>query len=197
MKKGGVGYVAPDKGSFPEISQMNRFVIEAGAIPTVAWLDGMSEGERRMDEYIDIAMASGAAALSVIPDCNYTPGSPEDKKKNLYEVVALAERRGLPVVAGTEMNTYGQKFVDAFGSTDLKPVEQTFVRSAYIFYAHTILQRDLGLGYLSPWAASNFASVAAKNEFFLAAGRALRPGKDMLSGLDSDASPRQLLQRLG
>ena len=86
----------PTEGSFPEIAQMNRFVIEAGAIPTVAWLDGMSEGERRMDEYIDIAMASGAAALSVIPDCNYTPGSPEDKKKNLYAVVALAERRGIP-----------------------------------------------------------------------------------------------------
>ena len=112
MKKGGVGYVAPDRGSFSEIEQMNCFVIEAGAIPTVAWLDGMSDGERRMDEYIDIAMASGVAAMNVIPDCDYTPGSPEDKKRNLFAVVALAERRGFPVVAGTEMNTLGQKIVE-------------------------------------------------------------------------------------
>ena len=40
MKRGGVGYVAPDRGSFPEMAKMNRFVAEAGAIPTVAWLDG-------------------------------------------------------------------------------------------------------------------------------------------------------------
>jgi hypothetical protein len=197
MKKGGVGYVAPDKGSFPDIAQMNRFVIEAGAIPTVAWLDGMSEGERRMDEYIDIAMASGAAALSVIPDCNYTPGSPADKKKNLYAVITLAERRGLPILSGTEMNTHGQKIVDSFDSGDLKPLAQPFLRSAHIFYAHTVLQRALGLGYLSPWAEASFASVMAKNEFFLAAGRALRPREDTLSGLDTDASPQQLLKRLG
>jgi len=45
MKQGGVGYVAPDNGSFPEMAKMNRFVLEADAIPTVTWLDGASEGE--------------------------------------------------------------------------------------------------------------------------------------------------------
>ena len=85
MKQGGVGYVAPDRGSFPEMAKMNRFVAEAGAIPTVAWLDGSSAGERRMDEFVDIAIASGAAALNVIPDRNYTPGAPDDKVKNLYD----------------------------------------------------------------------------------------------------------------
>ena len=113
MKQGGVGYVAPDRGSFPEIAKMNRFVASSvGAIPTVAWLDGSSDGERRMDEFVDIAIASGAAALNVIPDRNYTPGEPDDKVKNLYAVVTLAERRGFPIVAGTEMNAPGQKFVE-------------------------------------------------------------------------------------
>ena len=114
MKKGGVGYAAPDSGSFPAMAEMNRFVIEAGAIPTVAWLDGGSDGERRMEEFVDVAMASGAAALNVIPDRNYGPGVGEDKLKNLYDVVALAERRGFPVIAGTEMNAPGQKFVEFF-----------------------------------------------------------------------------------
>ena len=79
MKQGGVGYVAPDRGSFPEMAKMNRFVAEAGAIPTVAWLDGASDGERQMEEFVDVAIASGAAALNVIPDRNYTPGAPDEQ----------------------------------------------------------------------------------------------------------------------
>ena len=31
MKKGGVGYVQPGKGSFPLMADMNRFVLESGA----------------------------------------------------------------------------------------------------------------------------------------------------------------------
>ena len=94
-----------------------------------------------MEEFVDVAIASGAAALNVIPDRNYTPGAPDDKVKNLYEVVALAERRGFPVVAGTEMNAPGQKFVDSFSSAELKPLAPIFLRSAYIVYAHSVLQR--------------------------------------------------------
>jgi len=197
MKQGGVGYVAPDSGSFPEMAKMNRFVIEAGAIPTVAWLDGLSDGERRMDEFVDVATASGAAALNVIPDRNYGSGRPDEKLKNLYDVVALAERRGFPVVAGTEMNAPGQKFVDAVDSAELKPLAPTLLRGAFIVYAHSVLQRELGLGYLSPWAKASFASAAAKNEFFEAAGRALRPGAEKkLGGLDASIAPKRLLETL-
>jgi hypothetical protein len=197
MKRGGVGYVAPDRGSFPEMAKMNRFVAEVGAIPTVTWLDGASEGEQRMEDFVDIAAASGAAALNVIPDRNYTPGKPDSKLKHLYEVVALAERRGFPVVAGTEMNGPGQKFVDTFSSAELKPLAPIFLRSGYIVYAHSVLQRAGGLGYISEWAKAHFASVAAKNEFFAAAGSALRPGaEDKLGVLDADVSPRHLLARL-
>jgi hypothetical protein len=197
MKQGGVGYVAPDRGSFPEMAKMNRFVAEAGSIPTVAWLDGASEGERRMEDFVDIAIASGAAALNVIPDRNYTPGVKDRKLQNLYDVVALAERRGFPVVAGTEMNAPGQKFVDSFSSAELKPLAPMFLRSAYIIYAHSVLQRAGGLGYLSAWAKASFASVAAKNDFFVATGRALRPGaEERLGALDAEVSPRQVLARL-
>ena len=197
MKKGGAGYVAPDRGSFPEIAQMNRFVAEAGAIPTLTWLDGASEGERRMEDFVDVAMASGAAALNVIPDRNYTPGKPESKLKNLYEVMALAERRDFPVVAGTEMNAPGQKFVDLLSSAELAPLAPTFLRSGYIVYAHSVLQRAGGLGYLSPWAKASFASVVAKNDFYAAAGRGLRPGGEAkLGALDADVSPKHLLARL-
>ncbi|HYA75007.1 MAG TPA: hypothetical protein VEF36_17820, partial [Roseiarcus sp.] len=197
MKQGGVGYAAPDSGSFPLMAKMNRFVVEAGAIPTVAWLDGMSEGERRMDELIDVATATGAAALNLIPDRNYTRGLPEQKLKNLYDVVALAERRGLPIVVGTEMNTPGQKFVDSFSSDELRPLAPAFLRGACIVYAHSVLQRECGLGYLSRWAEDSFSSLAAKNDFFAAAGRALRPAAERrLSAFDAGIAPKRLLERL-
>jgi hypothetical protein len=95
------------------------------------------------------------------------------------------------------MNAPGQKFVDSFASAELKPLAPTFLRSACIIYAHTVLQRELGLGYLSPWAKASFSSVAAKNELFAAAGRALRPsGEKRLSAIDASASPKQLLASL-
>ena len=197
MKQGGVGYIAPDGGSFPEMAKMDRFVVEAGAIPTIAWLDGASEGEQRMEEFIEVAKSSGAAALNVIPDRNYTPGAPDDKIKNLYAVVALAEKVGFPLVVGTEMNAPGQKFVDSFSSEELKPLAPAFLRGAYIVYAHSVLQRECGLGYLSSWAKDSFSSVAAKNEFFAAAGRALRPGGEKkFAAIDAAASPKQLLASL-
>ena len=95
------------------------------------------------------------------------------------------------------MNAPGQKFVDVFASAELKPLAPTFLRGAYIVYAHSVLQRELGLGYLSPWAKASFSSVAAKNDFFAAAGRALRPGgEEKLGAIDAAASPKQLLARL-
>ncbi len=44
MKRGGVGYVQPDKGSFPLMADTNRFILAAGAIPVHTWLDGTSDG---------------------------------------------------------------------------------------------------------------------------------------------------------
>ena len=96
MKKGGVGYVQPGEGSFPLMADMNRFVLESGAIPTLAWLDGTSEGEKCIEELFDVGMASGAAALNIIPDRNYTPGVRDQKLQNLYDVVAAGGEASLP-----------------------------------------------------------------------------------------------------
>ena len=68
MKKGGVGYVQPGKGSFPLMADMNRYVLESGAIPTLTWLDGTADGEKSLDELFATGIASGAAALNIIPD---------------------------------------------------------------------------------------------------------------------------------
>jgi len=196
MKKGGPGYVTPDKGSFPLLAEMNAFVLASGAIPTITWLDGTSDGEKAIDELFAVSMASGAAAINLIPDRNYTPGVKDEKLKNLYDVVALSEKHGFPIVVGTEMNAPGNKFVDAFDAAELKPLVPVFLKGAHILYAHSVLQRECGLGYLSDWAKKNFKSVTAKNEFYEKLGRRLQPaGEDKLRGLPSDVTPEQVFER--
>ena len=196
MKRGGVGYVQPDRGSFPRMADTNRFILAAGGIPVHTWLDGTSEGEKAIEELLDVAMSTGAAALNVIPDRNYTPGSPGEKLDNLYRVVELAERLNLPVVMGTEMNSPGQKFVDDFESEELKPLVPIFLKGAHIVYAHSVLQRQCGLGYTSAWAAKNFGSVAEKNSFFEQLGRLLQPQyEDNLSGLSDKTTTEEILDK--
>ncbi len=197
MKQGGVGYVLPDKGSFPLLSDTNRFALASGAIPTVTWLDGTSEGEKHIEGLLDVAMGSGAAALNIIPDRNYTPGRKDQKLQNLYDVVQLAEKKNLPIVVGTEMNSPGQKFVDAFDTAELSPLLPVFLKGAYILYAHSVLQRQAGIGYTSEWAAENFDSVEDKNQFFQQVGEMLQPQQeDSLSSLPADATPQQIPEKL-
>jgi hypothetical protein len=197
MKKGGVGYVQPDSGSFPLMADMNRFVLESGAIPTLAWLDGTTDGEQCIEEYFEVGKSSGAAALNLIPDRNYTPGVKDRKLRNLYAVVELAEKHHFPVIVGTEMNAPGNKFVDSLGTAELKPLVPVFLRGAYIVYAHSVLQRQSGLGYLSDWAKKTFPSVADRNEFFEKLGRDLLPAtEDRLHGLTADATSVQILAKI-
>ncbi len=197
MKRGGIGYVQPDKGSFPAMADMNRFVLAAGGIPVHTWLDGTSDGEKAIDELLNVAMSTGAAALNIIPDRNYTPGPPDVKIQNLYQVVELAEKLNLPLVVGTEMNSPGQKFVDDFSSKELSPLVPVFLKGAHIVYAHSVLQQKCGLGYTSDWAKKNFASVAEKNKFFQQLGSTLTPDQeDKLAGLSEDTSVQKILNKI-
>jgi hypothetical protein len=195
MKKGGAGYVQPGEGSFPRMNDMNRFVLEAGAIPTLTWLDGTSEGEKCMEELFAVARAGGAAALNIIPDRNYTPGVKDQKVENLYQVVGMAQDRQFPIIVGTEMNAPGNKFVDSFQTAELAPLLPIFLRGAHIVYAHCVLQGRAGLGYLSPWAGKTFESAASKNDFFERLGRELTPETEgRLEGLTAAATPDQVLE---
>ena len=178
MKKGGVGYVQAGAGSFPLMAEMNQFVLAAGAIPALTWLDGTSDGEKCIAELFQVASATGAAAINIIPDRNYTPGIKDQKLQNLYDVVALAEQHHFPVIVGTEMNAPGNKFVDAFDTAELQPLVPVFLKGAQIVYAHSVLQRRQGRGYLSDWARQRFASVAKKNDYFEKLGRDLTPDRE-------------------
>jgi hypothetical protein len=197
MKRAGVGYVPPDSGSFPLMADTNRFILAAGGMPVHTWLDGTSDGEQAIEELLDVALSTGAVAINVIPDRNYTPGSQDQKVENLYRVVEVAQRRHLVVVEGTEMNSPGQKFVDDFNTAELAPLLPVFLKSAYVIYAHSVLQSRCGLGYTSPWADKHFGTAERKNAFFEEAGATLKPGQeDRLAGLNSKASPDAILKKV-
>jgi hypothetical protein len=179
------------------MADTNSFILAAGGIPVHTWLDGTSDGEKAIAELLEVAMSTGAAAINVIPDRNYTPGASSVKLENLYHVVELAEKLHLPVVEGTEMNSPGQKFVDDFASKELESLVPVFLKGAQIVYAHSVLQRKCGLGYTSEWSNKNFENVAGKNKFFEQLGNSLQPeNEDRLDGLSEETTAREILDKV-
>lgn len=179
MKKGGVGYVAPRPESFPPIDRMNSFIAASGAIPTIAWLNGLSAGESDPDRLLDLHIAKGAAMLNIVPDRNWNVSDPEKQKKLIHEldrIIEACRERDLPIVVGTEMNAPGLKLVDDFSQPALARHLELFVDGAALLSAHTLLGH-LGRGYLSEWAKNNFSDTAAKNRFFSRFGRLVAPEK--------------------
>ena len=195
MKKGGVGYVQPDSGSFPKMSEMNQFIVKCNALPTLTWLDGNSEGEQSIQELIEVGRSTGVVAFNVIPDRNYTPGSPDQKLSNLREVVQLTEDLGLPLIGGTEMNSPGQKLVDSFDSEEFAPMHPVFLKGARILHAHSTLEKFAGMGYLSGWAEECFESVGKKNDFYSEFGRIFSPRADqkLQDFIDPEIGPAEVL----
>ncbi len=198
MKRGGVGYVQPGEGSFPEMAKMNEFVLAAGGIPTLTWLNGLSDGEQQIEKLIEVAMQTGAEAINIIPDRNFTAGVKDQKLANLNHVVSLAESLDMPISVGTEMNSPGLKFVDDFDSEELKPLVGIFLKGAHIVYAHSVMQKQCTMGYTSDWAKDNFKTRADKNTFFEKLGSTLQVANEELLGelKDMQISPEQVLEKI-
>ncbi|HPJ98166.1 MAG TPA: hypothetical protein PKW60_01660, partial [Candidatus Hydrogenedentes bacterium] len=148
----------------------------------------------------DVLLDAGAAALNIIPDRNWNVKSPDErhaKVEKLHEIVAIAEERGLPVLAGTEMNAHGQKFVDEFGVPEMAPLRETFMNGALILYAHTLLERAGGMGYLSDWAKRHFASPRDRNAYFVELGRVAQPGDAYrVDALEPGMAPEDVITAL-
>ena len=177
MKRGGVGYQEPGPDAFPLMTEVNRFALAVGAIPTATWLDGTRQGEKDIEELLDLHQAAGSAALNVIPDRNWNvpdPDTKDTKLANLYDIVERAERRHLPLVVGTEMNAPGQRFVDAFEAPELEPVREAFLRSADVLLGHSAAVLAGEPGYADEQTNAQFKTVAQKNAHFAERGRTWR-----------------------
>ncbi len=93
----------------------------------------------------------------------------------------------------------GRSCVDDFDAPELAPVRQAFLDGAYFIYGHTVLQRALGLGYQSEWAAAYLPTRRQRNEFYTKAGRLIppgRPGTERLGQLDPAQPPARILSGL-
>jgi hypothetical protein len=203
MKRGGAGYVQPDRSTFPPIEEVISLVQEAGAIPCATWLDGTSSGEANAGELLDHYLSLGCLALNIIPDRNWNLPDPAEKALKtgkLREVVEAARERHLILSVGTEMNNFGQRFVDDFTAPELAPFVEDFLDGALIIYGHTVLQAALGRGRTSKWAASFFGADRAKaNHFYRSAGRLAFPpraAREKLKRLGAAADPDIILAAL-
>ena len=204
MKRGGPGYKQPDEATFPPIRKVVQMIVACDAIPCATWLDGTRDGEEDADALCDWFLSMGCPAMNIVPDRNWNIADPDEKAlkvAKLGEVVEAARKRHLILSVGTEMNNYGQKFVDTFAAPELVPFAADFRDGAYVLYGHTILQRACGKGYLSPWARVAFGGDrAAANAFYLDVGRrAFPPGqaRAMLATLGAEAGHRAILDALG
>jgi hypothetical protein len=185
VKKGGIGYEAPSKDTFPPAERFTAWVTSCGAIPMVTWLDGTSGGEKDADALLDCMVGKGCAALNIIPDRNWNikdPAARQTKRAHLQAIVKAAARRDLPVNTGTEMNKLGLPFVDDLAGEVLSAYRDAFRTGAAVMVGHTVLARYAGYGYLSEGARADFPAAADRNRFFAAVGAL--PALDLRTATD-------------
>ncbi len=199
MKQGGVGYIDPSPDTFPTVGEVNQLTLACGAIPCIAWLDGISQGEQDIEELLDLLISRGTAALNIVPDRNWNIPDRrihDRKVKKLYEIVELANDLDLPLNIGTEMNSFGQRMLDDFDAPELLRVRPAFLDGAHFMYGHTIMQRTRGHGYQSEWAKKHFPTRKDRNQFFTQMGYKIQPGNrglDKLRSLPLNATPDEFL----
>ncbi len=139
--EGGVGYVKPGSETFPSLEKVVETISATGAIPTGTWLDGTSETEKNPEELLVFMKEKGMGILNVVPERNYNLKNPAEKAvkvANLNAVMAAARRLNTPVIAGTEMNKYGQPLVDNFDAPKLRPYLEDFRKGGLLLWEHTM-----------------------------------------------------------
>lgn len=193
MKKGGVGYVQPDGGSFPAMREVNEFAAAVGGLPMMTWLNGSSDGEQALDELLRISIGAGVCAANIVPDRNYTAGLEDERLRNLQQFVAACEANDLPILVGTEMNAPGLKFVDDFASAELAPLLPVFLKGALTLYGHSVLQRAADMGALSLWALEHFPDRKDRNAFYRQVGETCRPEAETALNINPNLSPDDVL----
>jgi hypothetical protein len=99
------------------------------------------------------------------------------------------------MIAGTEMNKQGQKFVDDFTAEAMKTVETEFLKGARIMTGHTLMQKNLGFGITSREVEERFkGDLEKRNRFFETIG-ALKPVGGYQGGSERGLRVRQIWER--
>jgi hypothetical protein len=192
MKHGGVGYAAPEKGSFPTLEDVVAMTLRCGAVPSACWLDGTSEGEADPLAHFGFMRRKGIPTVTVIPDRNWNIADMDEKAlkvTRLQDALGAAAELDMPVFVGTEMNKDGQKLVDTFDAPALAPYRETFLGAAHMIWGHTLLKMAAGVGFTGAWAEGHFgANMAARIRFFRQLGEGGFPGPDSMQRLSAEGA---------
>ncbi len=204
MKYGGVGYVQPGAGDFPQIEEVVAMTLECGAVPTICWLDGLNEGEADPYAHFGLMQSKGIPTVTVIPDRNWDIKNPAQQRRKvaaLHRALAAAAELQMPVFVGTEMNKYGQKFVDAFDAPALADHREQFLAGADMIWGHTLLKMTMGRGFIGAWADEHFGDDTARRvAYFQRVGECPFPDRDTMRALAGEGArvlPDQVLGMLG
>ena len=175
MKYGGVGYIAPNKETFPDIEPVIDMINDMNALPMATWLDGTNPGEQNMPELLEMLDSKGVVAMNIIPDRNWNIKNQDEKAqkvKNLELAVKAAKDRNFPLCIGTEMNKAGLPFVDNFNAPELQPYINDFISGAHFFWGHTLMARYADAGYNGQWAQNAFGNNRkTKVDFYTRIGK--------------------------
>ena len=88
------------------------------------------------------------------------------------------------VLAGTEMNKSGNKFVDDFSTSALSKHLESFRTGAFASWGHTLLMMTAGIGITGKWSRRHFGEdLAGRNEFFVQIGSQQYPDEDQFKKL--------------
>ncbi|MCJ7518980.1 MAG: hypothetical protein MUO42_04830 [Anaerolineaceae bacterium] len=191
IKRGGVAYIQPSPETFPTAEEFHEMVQTNGALPTICYLDGSTDGELCMEELLELLTGKGVVAMNMIPnlaipELQENPDNSSLRQYRcdlLYRTARLAEEFDLPLHIGTEMNSFGQRQVDDLYSPELSQLREQFIQGAFFIYGHTRLQRELGIGYQSEWAKAYLPTRAMRNQFYIQVGMAVTPGQDGINKL--------------
>ncbi len=178
MKQGGVGYMAPGPDTFPALGTVIAAIAACDALPCYAFLDGQSDGEAEMANLLEDLVSRGTLGLVAIPDRNWNTSDAEKQHQlvaKFHATLDLAQRMGLPVFIGTEMNKPGQLLLDDLSVPALAPYAQQFVEGADLIHAHTVLEGLCGAGYTSPWARAWLPERRQRAAFYAQLGSLLEP----------------------
>ena len=151
-----------------------------------AWLDGSTPGEADIEALLECQRAKGVVAFNIIPDRNWNFSDADTARVKIAkfrEAVEVANRMGLPVNVGTELNKFGQPWIDNFSGGPMPDLAPTFLRGAAIMVGHTWLSRFANFSYVSSAANNAYADVNDKNAFFESVGVLVAPQRSVLDEL--------------
>lgn len=191
MKFGGVGYVKQDAGDFPTLQEVNEMIWELHAIPSFSWLYGLSSGEQDTARLFDFCLDARVETIFFVPDRNWNVPNEEERRvkvEKMCRMVEEAKKRHMPIFVGTELNRYGQKFVDDFDSPYLVPLAPYFLWSASLLWGHVVMELGSQRGYSSSWAKKHLPARRVRNEFFARLGEKTPPVKEIIDVINQKST---------